>query len=92
MVYLLESIDFYVMPASKVELKVFRLQGQINIFNTALMFCKQNGISSIHKIDIDSDEDNDNEEFEGIDTFLESTVIKYTAKVKGQCWYFLYGR
>ena len=38
MVYLLESMDFYVMSASKVELKVVRLQSQINIFDTALMF------------------------------------------------------
>ena len=38
MVYLLDSIYFYVVPASKVELKVVRLQSQINIFDTALMF------------------------------------------------------
>ena len=37
-VYLLESMDFYGMPASKVELKVVRLLSQINIFDTALMF------------------------------------------------------
>ena len=45
-VYLLESMDFYVMSASKVELKVVRLQSQINIFDTTLMFWKQNGTSS----------------------------------------------
>ena len=52
MVYLLKSIDFYVkgMSASKVELKVVRLQSQINIFETALMFWKQNGTSSTRLI------------------------------------------
>ena len=68
MVYLLESMDFYVMSASKVELKVVRLQSKINIFNTALMFWKQNGT---HKIE--SDEDND-EELEETDMLLESDV------------------
>ena len=32
------------MSASKVELNVVRLQSQINILDTALMFQKQNGI------------------------------------------------
>ena len=39
-------MDFYVMSTSKVELKVVRLQSQINIFDTALMFRKQSDTSS----------------------------------------------
>ena len=73
MVYLLESMDFYVMTASKLESKVVRLQGQINIFDTALMFWKQDW----QWCEIDSDDD---DELEEIDMFLESDVTKYTAK------------
>ena len=38
MVYFSESIDFYVMSTSKVELSIVRLQSKINIFDIALMF------------------------------------------------------
>ena len=38
MVHFSESIDFYVMSASNVELSTVRLQSNINIFDIALMF------------------------------------------------------
>ena len=36
--FIREYMDFYVMSATKVELKVVRLQSQINILDTVLMF------------------------------------------------------
>ena len=38
MVCLLESMHVYVMSASKEELEVVKLQSQINILDTTLMF------------------------------------------------------
>ena len=38
MAYLLESMHVYVMSTSKLEMKVVKLQSQINIVDTTLMF------------------------------------------------------
>ena len=77
MMYLLESMDFYVMSASKVGLKVVRLQSQINIFDTVSMFWKRNGTSSTRLIVMKIMMMRSLKKL----MFLESDVTKYTAKV-----------
>ena len=71
MVYLLETMDFYVMSASKVELKVF-----LTIFLTGQWYSERKWYQ-FHKIDSDEDDD---EELEETDMFLESNATTYTTK------------
>ena len=70
-------MDFYVMSASKVKLKVVRAAEPNQYFRHSIDVLKAKWYQ-FHEID--SDEDNDDEELEEIDMFLESDVTKYTVK------------
>ena len=79
MVYLLKSMDFYVMSASKVKLKVVRAAEPNQYFRHSIDVLKAKWYQ-LH------DEDND-EELEEIDMFLEKKVAKYTVKDNiGSIW------
>ena len=80
MVYLLESMDFYVMSTSKLGLRVVRAAEPNQYFRHSIDVLKAK-CYQFHEID--SDEDNDNEELEKIDLFLEKEVI-YKVYCKGQ--------
>ena len=88
MVYLLESMDFYVMSAAKLGLKVVRAEEPNQYFRHNIDVLKAK-CYQFHKIN--SDEDNDNEELEEIDMFSEKEVI-YKIYCKGQYKYYLYER
>ena len=77
MVYLLKSMDFYVMSASKVKLKVVRAAEPNQYFRHSIDVLKAKWYQ-LHEID--SDEDND-EELEEIDVLREES---YKVYCKGQ--------
>ena len=76
MIYLLENMNFYVMPASKVELKVVRAAEPNQYFRHRIDVLKAKWYQ-FH--DIDSDEDNDNQELEEVD-FLREGSYKVCCK------------
>ena len=86
MMYLLESMNFYVMPASKVELKVVRAAEPNQYFRHRIDVLKAKWYQ-FHEID--SDEDNDNEELEETDFLREGSNKVYC---KRQNKHYLFGR
>ena len=79
-------MNFYVMPASKVELKVVRAAQPNQYFRHSIDVLKAKWYQFQ---EIDSDEDNDNEELEELDFLREGC---YKVYCKRQNRYYLHER
>ena len=79
-------MNFYVMPASKVELKVARAAEPNQYFRHSIDVLKAKWYQFQ---EIDSDEDNDNEELEELDFLREGC---YKVYCKRQNRYYLHER